>query len=972
MMDIYQCFVSYLKEYISILTKGREEFFLSLCDIEEELLQKIQIPNYTEYQTIIVTNKDYSEAVRLRNDVDIKKIVLLSGEGIKQIDSLKDFNEYPLLSGKREVVLECLSKALDVHLERDIEHFLETILEQDEISLWELLKYLLLCVDAHHVIQPIELNRNLPELGIWKSNEQGVLKKFKIRRMIRASKYDIVEKRLTRALMNHEIEKENPGWEKIISKGLYNGDLSGIFKKIDYELMEKYLKNAPKDKGVNAAETDSSAADVVYGFSYEYKIRERVKEEISVLEEEWLKERKKDNFDFDFDLKWEDYSWNRDDGSRYREQLEEIKSGIRNKNLPPDKREELIQKVDALEQSFMEAWDGVLDATPICLHTFCKRAEGYTDQYFILLAYILTDEKVRYFTASEPDLIPRLQCLFCHVDDSCIAMPFFHPVCVFYYMGIKKLFEFILNSQDESDIGRVKDSIQTALLKKIGMQFPVEFMKMGERQVYALDYNTVWQKKEVKFSNIENGIVYSALDFVIIQKQVLDYIRKHPLLTEITIALVDISDLGGLASLVQKIQKIATGNVCNVARITFLVLTVKEEEFKQKLSRMWDTAGTNGLIQFRFGRANYLNQNKYDMGKIADEADMVVLADSSVLYRTPRAVSLKQNQTVVWNQLERFRLDQQIEYFFRVGKTHIPYLWDTLQYIADNGAEGLWIWKSREIDNGILDFIKKQVSDNPEKTIVALSSNEHILSDIYQNDFIQAHKRKHNGKNIMILNFDSNNTARRLPGTGKPRIGYSVREFYQDSLGVGDITKEILPDAADIYLEIWHVPDGFHCKCGIRGEDTEERDEDWKQRCKMWLDWQMNRFFREINVLSMYFFESWLDQWFEKTHSLPAVLMVEKLCRGNSMKLEFDDGQECDGGEDEGTEKDCMEAVKIHEMLRFVGKKSVVDERAVMQFRERYGRDMLDRVLDCGNAEDLLEKEEREKLCEIQNKIKGD
>ena len=73
MMDIYQCFVSYLKEYISILTKGREEFFLSLCDIEEELLQKIQIPNHTEYQIVIIKNKDYSEAVRLRNDAGVKK-----------------------------------------------------------------------------------------------------------------------------------------------------------------------------------------------------------------------------------------------------------------------------------------------------------------------------------------------------------------------------------------------------------------------------------------------------------------------------------------------------------------------------------------------------------------------------------------------------------------------------------------------------------------------------------------------------------------------------------------------------------------------------------------------------------------------------------------------------------------------------------------------------------------------------------
>ena len=96
MNDLQSIFIKYIKHYIEILTEGRDEFFISLCDIDEEFLKSINSSDFQKYKVAVVNNEDYSEAVHYRNDINVQRIVLLSGEGIKQIDSLKDFNEYSL------------------------------------------------------------------------------------------------------------------------------------------------------------------------------------------------------------------------------------------------------------------------------------------------------------------------------------------------------------------------------------------------------------------------------------------------------------------------------------------------------------------------------------------------------------------------------------------------------------------------------------------------------------------------------------------------------------------------------------------------------------------------------------------------------------------------------------------------------------------------------------------------------------
>ena len=68
-------FEKYIKKYIELLTTGKEEYFLSICDIDDELLGSLHTDNFSGFCAIILRENDYSEAVKARNNNEIHCIV---------------------------------------------------------------------------------------------------------------------------------------------------------------------------------------------------------------------------------------------------------------------------------------------------------------------------------------------------------------------------------------------------------------------------------------------------------------------------------------------------------------------------------------------------------------------------------------------------------------------------------------------------------------------------------------------------------------------------------------------------------------------------------------------------------------------------------------------------------------------------------------------------------------------------------
>ena len=967
-LQIY--FVQYIKEYIHILTKGKEEFFISLCDIEEELLEEINISALKDYEIVVMCKNDYSEAIRLRNNIEVNKIVLLSGEGVKHIDSLKDFNEYSVLNEDRAVIWECLEKVYHVELKKEVKSFLEAIIDQGVISLWELLQYLSVCIEKDE-ITPRKLNVNLPMLAIWKSNERKVLTKRKIDRMIRLSKYAVIEKRLTKAVMDGKVQK--PTWERIITDSLAQGSVQRILEDIYYENAQEWMKYQSKAAPRERADENNTVSESWHGFSYEYKVKGYDQKEIAEIETEWIECKNQE--DLDPDLDWGYYRPLEKNLDLYQKQKRDILEEMERMVLPAPEKEELKNMFENFRMSFEEAWENITNITPICLDGFCKAAEEYTTKYMEMLSMILTQQRIRG-GVSGMQLVEHLQTIFCEVHADKIRMPYYHPICVFYYMCIRKLYgEALYKFQFyEGDVGAIQENIQAELIQKIGMQFPVSMISLSgkEKARYALDHTTVWQSRAVEFINIDDGLAYSVLDLKVVQKQILDYVCKHPFLSVVTIALIDISDLQGIEQLAKRIAQLAEGDDCNIGRIDFLILSAKEEELKRRLSQVWETFEHKEMIRFRFGKNSYSEKSGYDLKRIMEEADLTIIADSSILYQEPRRERVRGGNNAITNRLEKMNITEQIQNYFETGCSDISVMWATLQQAAESRDAGIWKWKSREIDNKVLSFCNQMVEEYEDKEIIALSSNKSILSEIFMSANMHAYCRKYNGKSITMISLASYNKEEKLPGDGEAQISYSLNSFYETSLDLQQVSNRLFTDISDVQLYFYYQDKEMHCNCSIGKEEIKEAkevDSDWQEKCAKLLQWQIGDFLRENNIFSDYCGELLLNQWYDQADSLPAVLMVERLRKGGTIRLHFDSRKDVrEKNRNKGM--DSLEAITIHEMIRFVMDKEAIDESSVSQFLTRYGKELLNKVLFCDDKYSLLGEEERGKLIKMYERTK--
>lgn len=967
-LQIY--FVQYIKEYIHILTKGKEEFFISLCDIEENLLEEIDVTDLKDCEIVVMSKKNYSEAIRLRNNVEVKKIVLLSGEGVKHIDSLKDFNEYSVLNEDRTIIWECLEKVYHVKLTKEVRGFLEVIIEQGEISLWELLQYLSESIEKD-AINPRRLNQNLPMLEIWKSNEKKFLTKGKIGRLIRLSKYAVIEKRLTKAVMNGDVQKLL--WERIITNSLAQGNVQRILESIYFEDAQEWLKYQGQTTVTDRAEEINTASESWHGFSYEYKVKGYTKKEVSEIESEWIAYKNEE--DIDIDLDWGYYRPLEKNLELYERQKNSILEEVKGMILPNLEKEELKKKIESFWVSFEEAWDNIIKITPICLDNFCKTAEEYTTKYIKLLSLILTKQRIRS-AISGIHLVEHLQIIFCEVNSDKIRMPYYHPICVFYYMCIRKLYEEALYKSQSyvDDVGAIQDKIQAELIQKIGMQFPISMISLSgkEKMRYALDHTTVWQSRAVEFINIDEGHAYSVLDFKVVQKQILDYIYKHPFLSVITIAFLDISDLQGIEQLAKRIDQLSREDDCNIGRIDFLILSAKEEELKKRLSQIWETFEFKEMIRFRFGKNSYSESAGYDLNLIVEEADLTIIADSSILYQEPRRERVGSGNNEILNRIEKMDVKEQIQNYFENGYSDISTIWATLQQAAESRDAGMWKWKSREIDNKILSFCNQIVEEYANKEVIALSSNKSILSEIFMSTNMHAYCRKYNGKSITMISLAVYNKEEKLSKNGDAQISYSLNSFYETALDLQEVSKKLFAVISDVQLHFYYEDRKMHCNCCIKDEEMEEAkevDSDWQAKCSKLLQWQIGDFLRENNIFSNYCGELLLNQWYDQADSLPAVLMVERLRKEGRIRLHFDArGERWEKNQNKGM--DSLEAITIHEMIRFVMDIEALDESSVSYFLTRYGKELLDKVLCCDEKYSLLGEEERSKLIKIHERIK--
>ncbi len=958
--EMQEFFIKYIRQYIRLLTGEREEFFLSLCDLEEEPLKLLDHMETEEFEVLLVEHGDYARAVQVRNDPEVKRIVLLSGEGVKQIDSLKDFHEYSVKGERREDFWECMEAAFSLKLSKKVRDFLDVILNEGEESFWEFFTYFCDCV-AGDQIKPDRMNRNLPQLGIWGVRSREVLTKGEIRRIIRVSKDEVVERRLTKALLENRIKKG----EGIVSDNLARGDIQAIREKISYGVAKEWLRGPARGgEGDAPASGDAPEEKRQEQCSYGHWLVEKPDITVEELEQCWLEDRKEEEQEWALD--WEEYRA-LEDPKDYEEQFEQLENRIREMNIPGERIWQFLDKLRNFQEAFTAAYPKVMKFTPVCLKGFCEVSAAYTQAYLELLSFALTDAMIRQ-KLLKAGIVSGLENLFCQLDGERIKMPFYHPVCVLYFLGLQKMYTFALEQETEEQIEIPVRETLLALIRKLGMEFPVSFLRWQD-QLYALDYTTVWNKGAVEFASTQGEVTYSALDLRMVYKQITDYLLRHPLVTEITIALVEISDLRGFPQLIDKIRQISESPGCNIGRVVFRILSSREEELKKQLAGLWDMMGTDDLVRFRFGRKDFRGPKGYDMERVVSQADMVVLADSSVLYYEPRMERFRAGGNALQNRLSQIRVEEQTDRYFTQGACDIQILWDTLQKAEESREEGFWQWKSREPDGRVLSYINRVVSEDSRRTVVMLSSNPGILNEIYKDSFIQAHRKNDNGKSITLINFAGDNRLKRLPVKGEARIRYSLSDFYSGFLEIPDMPGLLCGEIEDIDMELYLEEGEFHSLCTAYMENPKQGDEAWREACEEWLKWSFQDFPKGKNILIRYFGDLWMNYWSEGVRSVPAGLMVRRLLEGGLITTHYQERELEERRSTLALEDDCMEAVTIQEILQFIAHKAVIDSQSAQQYCEKYDPEILRRIWRSEQKEHILEEKGRKKLLELKKLV---
>ena len=159
-------FVKYMRTYIELLTKGRKEYFIAIVDIEKKLVDGF-LKLEADYAMAWFERKEYSQAVVLRNDKSVSRIVLFSNDSVKMIDSLKDFVEYPAIPEDRDIFWQCLTATFGQEPDSDCKKVLETIMESRQIALEDLFQYLDSCIDKSGNFKFSKIVRNLYQLELW-------------------------------------------------------------------------------------------------------------------------------------------------------------------------------------------------------------------------------------------------------------------------------------------------------------------------------------------------------------------------------------------------------------------------------------------------------------------------------------------------------------------------------------------------------------------------------------------------------------------------------------------------------------------------------------------------------------------------------------------------------------------------------------------------------------------------------------
>lgn len=946
MMELFE---KYLKRYVEILTGDCAEYFIAIVDVERELARQLLETEALGKECSLAwfERSDYSEAVRLRNDKNRSKIILLSSDSVKMIDSLKDFVEYPVIPDDRDSLWDCLSTAFEQELDNDGKKILEVVMEHQQISVENLLTYLQACRDKDGCFRTKLMTQNLYMLDIW-TTKKSVTKKY-LQRMVKNSDPLIVEKKLMSGISEGKVSLGKTLQSRVV-KWISRNNFHEIYKNVPYEKVEELFKGSMKN---NVEAPHEKMEEQSYENSYKYAVQEQELMDMEILENTLMDSQKEI-------LEESCQRFHAPDQDKIKDAFSGLRSHICEMNFSEKKRKMMISQIGDLEETFKKALEEGTCYTPAYLYHYAKSQKKLVEQYFQLLGKCISDEGIaRVCTGT--GFLNALQNIFCVRKNNEIEMPFYHPLVGFYYIVLE---EYYRNERDDFSLLKddfIEDAVN-ALMDKEQLDFPVRYM-LWDKELYQLDYTSLqeWQEKVV-FTKMDAHMTQSWVNVRLLNDDLMDYIKRQKYLPEIRVTVVDINDIREIVSMVEKLRKIAESRQSVVNKVILNIVSSKEEELKNQLRDRMEMDIDYPQVLFRFTRELYIQDGHYDLKKIIHDSDLIFLADSNILYQLPRLVPWKGDANWLRVQFGQLSLEDMKEMYVTGLRNEAEILWDSLHHIEREEEAKIACWNTQEMKQTILSEIRQAVREDPTLTVVVISSNPQLLQNIYHIEGFQVRKCVIPGQEMLMVNFHQGSTRKLLKQGGKARVRISLKPFLEELLGIQEMRSILYAgdeEAEDPCLTI-RYKDGqfsFQCELGVTDEPNsdKEREKHYRKLAKDILKLsEKNRAFRE----------KWITMLYEHADNYESALMVDYMKRHDFEEICWDYREkQYQPVQNELT--DSIDVLAFQSMLDFIRHLAAIDDYSVNCFSALYRKEMLKGCMEADDTTGFLEADVRQKMNQL-------
>lgn len=949
-------FYIYLKAYIDKITANLSNFFIAISDIEYDLLEKIKNEDFDNYEVALVDRNNYYSAVVLRNDININKIVVLSSDSIKRIDSLKDFNEYPVIPEDNNFFWDIISETFGVCIDSKEKKFLNLLMDKKRVSLSVLFNYIRQC-NENGMLNHKKMQQNLNIFNCWKTKEDN-LNLVDLKKVILSSEPNEIDKRLLDGILNGKISNISKNKKNKILNLLISNNYEPLFEMLYFEDVKEIFKKTNSRKLSTKIVDENVEYAEQYLYSYEYLVNVGF-DNIENIE----KAIEADDEDDDINIHFKEILQKFNNDVHIEEVIErsdkyfqEIIYQAQLLNLSKAKKTEFIDLLECFINEAKYVINLYPRVTPIVLLSFCNQTKKYCNLYFQILTLILTDEDISEACGGSP-LIETLQVIFCIKTENNYIMTYMHPVAIFYFNCIKELFEhsYTLISSNCSEL---KKSIILGILKQEKVKFPIKFM-LFNGSIYSYDYSMTCYPIKFNFQVLSDLANNSLMDFRIITKDIFRYVNENRFLPEMNVSIVGISDLSGIMLLIKKLQNKRQSKDFLLNRININIVSSNEKRLKDQIESWIEKITDNNFIQFKFTYNKYCGDSKIQLTNIIDDSDLVYLADTGVIYKKERLVRYLESPNSMTSDILNFNFENQVNNYIKGDSSAINVLWESLHNVLLNNDNNLAEWKNKNIDNNVLVDINLAIKKNNILSVVILSSNTNLINSIHLTEAYTAQIDKSVDKDILILEFSSKAFRRILINTDDFIVRVPIRPFLESIIDIDELDdllknldwNEKIIDNIYIKIELENEEIKTSCIVGVKETYSDENGIDSEQ-CKEYVKDILDIAFIDNMPLSKKFKEIFINEMYQNSESYAAGLLTYYMSRiYKPVQFDINDITE---QHIVRINTDSVNIIEFQNVITFFEKYPVIDESASYTFKRSHSLNMLSTIIQQNNLVNLL------------------